>query len=105
MVWPMKAGLVLLGRDAAEASDRGVRRGADEVEGDEVLFPISELMISIDYERLLTWDKIVGRILFSTRESPLYTTRPAPQPIELVKRVSFSQSNAIDEVLGPTKLD
>ena len=41
----MKAQSVLLGRDAAEASHQGVRRGADEVEGDEVLFSISELMI------------------------------------------------------------
>ena len=45
MMWPMKAGSVLLGRDEAEASDQGVRRGADEVEGHEVLFSISELMI------------------------------------------------------------
>jgi hypothetical protein len=57
MIWPMKAGSVLLGSGAPEASDQGVRRGADEVEGDEVLFSISELMISIDCERLLTWDK------------------------------------------------
>jgi len=35
MIWPMKAGSVLLGRGAAEATDQGVRRGADEVEGDE----------------------------------------------------------------------
>ena len=41
---------MLLGRDAAEDSDQGVRRGADEVEGDEVLFSISELKISRDCE-------------------------------------------------------
>ena len=50
MIWPMKAGLVLLGRGAAEARDQGVRPGADEVEDDEVaedeaIFSISELMI------------------------------------------------------------
>ena len=45
MIWPMKAGSVLLGRGAAEARDQGVRPGADEVEDDEVIFSISELMI------------------------------------------------------------
>ena len=40
MIRPMKAGSVPLGRDAAEASDQGVRRSADEVESDEVLFSI-----------------------------------------------------------------
>ena len=43
MIRPMKAGSVPLGRDAVEASDQGVRRGADEVGSDEVLFPILEL--------------------------------------------------------------
>jgi hypothetical protein len=57
MIWPMKAGSVLLGRDAAEANDQGVQRCADEVKDDEVLFSISELMISIDCKLLPTWDK------------------------------------------------
>ena len=48
--------------------------------------------------------KITGRILFLHANPPFYTTPPALQPIKLVKRVRFSQSNAIDEVLGPTKL-
>jgi hypothetical protein len=90
MIWPMKAGSVLLGRDVAEANDRGVRRGADEVEGDEVLFPISELMISIDYERLLTWDKNCRQDIISyARIPPLHHTT-CSQSIKLVKRVSFS---------------
>ena len=45
MIWPMKAGPVLLGRAAAEPRDQGVRPGADEVEDDEAIFSISELMI------------------------------------------------------------
>ena len=38
MIWPTKAGSVLLGRGAAEVED-------DEVEDDEAIFSISELMI------------------------------------------------------------
>jgi hypothetical protein len=45
MIWPMKAGSVLLGRGAAEARGKDVRPGADEVEDDEALFSISEFMI------------------------------------------------------------
>jgi len=78
MIWPMKAGSVLLGKGAAEASDQGVQRGADEVEGGGVLFSISELMISIDCEQLLAW---VGGCrqdtIFYTRISP-FTPRHLP---------------------------
>jgi hypothetical protein len=42
MIWPMKAGSVLLGRGAAEARDQSVWPGADGVEAP---FSISELMI------------------------------------------------------------
>jgi hypothetical protein len=45
MIWPMKAGSVLLGRGAAEARGKDVRPGADEAEDDEALFSISEAMI------------------------------------------------------------
>jgi hypothetical protein len=46
MIWPIKAGSVLLGRGLAEARDQDVRPGADEVrDDDEALFSISELMI------------------------------------------------------------
>jgi hypothetical protein len=45
MIWPMKAGSVLLGRGAAEARGQSVWPGADGVEDDEAPFSISELMI------------------------------------------------------------
>jgi hypothetical protein len=45
MIWPMKAGSVLLSRGAAEARGQNVWPGADKVEDDEALFSISELMI------------------------------------------------------------
>ena len=62
-MWSLKAGSVLLGRDAAEASDQGVRRGRPAVPGGggapmrlramRCYFPIDD---SIDYEQSLTWD-------------------------------------------------
>jgi hypothetical protein len=48
---------VLLGRDAAEAGDQGVRPGADEVEDDKALFFYLGVDDSIDYEQLLTRNK------------------------------------------------
>jgi hypothetical protein len=90
MIWPMKARSVLLGRDAAEANDQGVQRGADEVKDDEVLFSIPELMISTDCKLLPTWDKSYRQDTISyTRIPPFYTTSHAPQPIKLVKTSSF----------------
>ena len=55
----MKAGSVLLGRGAAEARDQDVRPGAGKVEDDEALFSISEFDDSINYEQLLTGNRIL----------------------------------------------
>jgi hypothetical protein len=48
MIWPMKAGSVLLGGNSAEASNQGVWRGAGGAEAMSTI-SILELMVTNNY--------------------------------------------------------
>jgi hypothetical protein len=73
MIWPVKVGSVLLSKNAAEANNQGVRRGAGETEATRYY---SHLGID-DYEQLLTRDENFQADYHFSHANPLYTSPPA----------------------------
>jgi hypothetical protein len=72
MIWPMKAGSVLLGRDAAEANDQGIQRGADEVKDDEVLFSTRE--IPPHHVTCSTANRTLHSLIYPSKDAPCRVT-------------------------------